>query len=80
MTMKGIITILTFLIISSGLFAQENLPLFRTVDEQDGLVNDLINCIEIDDYGYVWVGCKSGLCRYDGQNFKIFSDFRKYFC
>ena len=73
--MKGIITILTFLIISSGLFAQENLPLFRTVDEQDGLVNDLINCIEIDDYGYVWVGCKSGLCRYDGQNFKIFSDF-----
>ena len=53
--------------------AQEKQPLFHTVDEQDGLVNDLINCIEIDDYGYVWTGCKSGLCRYDGQNFQIFS-------
>ena len=54
-------------------FSQERQPLFHTVDEQNGLVNDLINCIEVDDYGYIWIGCKSGLCRYDGQNFKIFS-------
>lgn len=67
------ILLLTAVLYAFKSAAQEQQPLFHTVDEQDGLVNDLINCIEIDDYGYVWTGCKSGLCRYDGQNFQIFS-------
>jgi|GEM_PF-2638857 len=60
-------------ILISKVSGQDNSPLFYTVDEQDGLVSDLINCIEVDDFGYLWIGSQSGLCRYDGQGFTIMS-------
>jgi len=66
-----IITILA-LIMASGAQAQEEM-LFHSVDEQDGLASDQVSCLEVDDFGYLWIGSPSALTRYDGREFKLYS-------
>ncbi len=45
---------------------------FRQLDIKDGLPNQLIFSIAQDKQGYIWLGTKDGLARFDGANFKIF--------
>lgn len=40
---------------------------------QDGLANLTIHCIFQDKDGFLWIGTESGLCRYDGHQFKTFT-------
>ena len=40
---------------------------------KDGLPSNTITAIFQDSKGYLWVGTNNGLCRYDGNEFKIFS-------
>lgn len=49
--------------------AQRDDFMFSTVNERDGLPSDQINCLAYDDFGYIWIGCKSGLTRYNGYGF-----------
>ena len=42
---------------------------------KEGLSDNNINCINQDDYGFIWIGTESGLNRYDGNQFeKYFQD------
>ena len=41
--------------------------------EQDGLPNKAVSSIVQDENGYIWVGTKAGLARFDGQDFKSYS-------
>ena len=43
--------------------------MFRTIDEQNGMNNEVITCIEVDAFGYIWIGTRTGLERYDGLTF-----------
>ena len=43
--------------------------MFHSVDEQNGMSNEVVTCIEVDAFGYVWIGTKTGLERYDGLSF-----------
>jgi len=44
----------------------------RTVNAEDGLSDDRVTCFYKDKTGYLWIGTRNGLNRYDGSRFKIF--------
>lgn len=46
--------------------------LFRLLDIKDGLPSLSVNAIAQDRTGYLWVGTKDGLARFDGGSFKVF--------
>ncbi len=45
---------------------------FRNLRMKDGLPGSSINTIIQDSLDFIWIGTNDGLCRYDGENFKIF--------
>ena len=45
---------------------------FRRLDARTGLSNSQVNCILKDSKGFVWIGTKYGLNRYDGYRFRVF--------
>jgi len=44
----------------------------KIIDKSDGLPNHVINDIEQDSLGFIWIGTDNGLCKYDGQRLTIF--------
>ncbi|MEO0468811.1 MAG: two-component regulator propeller domain-containing protein [Bacteroidota bacterium] len=55
-----------------ALFGQ-NLPAhYRIFDHQDGLPGNQITDLLSDQAGYLWIGTRSGLSRFDGRNFENF--------
>jgi signal transduction histidine kinase/ligand-binding sensor domain-containing protein/DNA-binding response OmpR family regulator len=46
---------------------------FLHIGTEDGLSNNSITAIVQDSLGFIWIGTKHGLNRYDGVNFKIYS-------
>ena len=46
---------------------------YRLLEFKDGLPNPIVAAIAQDRAGYIWVGTKDGLARYDGKVFKVFS-------
>lgn len=47
--------------------------IYKHYDLQDGLPSPTIHSIFQDKEGFLWFGTESGLCRYDGARFKIFT-------
>ncbi len=64
----SIFTLIIATLASSGLRAQDEM-MFHTIDEQNGMSNEVVTCIEADAFGYIWIGTKTGLERYDGLSF-----------
>ncbi|MCR5453963.1 MAG: SpoIIE family protein phosphatase [Bacteroidales bacterium] len=50
--------------------------MFRSIDEQNGMSNEVVTCLAEDSYGYIWIGTKTGLERYDGLSFVHMSSSR----
>lgn len=46
---------------------------FHHLRTNDGLSNSTVKSILKDRYGFLWIGTESGLNRYDGYGFKIYS-------
>ncbi|WP_031529663.1 hybrid sensor histidine kinase/response regulator transcription factor [Dyadobacter crusticola] len=44
----------------------------RTISTREGLPQSFVSGLEQDQAGFVWVGTRNGLARYDGVNFKVF--------
>ena len=71
--LRQIKTLTFFLIFSCRLaFAQETDIHFRQISPPGGFVLDRINTIVQDDLGYIWMGTRQGLIRYDSKNTKWF--------
>jgi len=51
------------------LFFSQNI---RHLSVDDGLPQSFVSALEQDEEGFVWIGTRNGLSRYDGQNFKTF--------
>jgi signal transduction histidine kinase/ligand-binding sensor domain-containing protein/CheY-like chemotaxis protein len=45
---------------------------FSYFTTDNGLSNNIVNCIEQDNQNYIWIGTAEGLNRYDGYGNKIF--------
>ncbi len=47
-------------------------PSFRRYGVVDGLPSDAAYTVAQDHQGYIWIGTRDGLARFDAQNFRIF--------
>ena len=47
---------------------------FQHLTTQDGLSQNMIDCIIQDQNGFLWFGTWNGLCKYDGYEFEVFND------
>lgn len=63
--------LLVFLLISVFSLSAEPYY-FRQYDVQDGLSNNIINCITQDHQGFIWIATRDGLNRFDGYSFRVF--------
>ena len=75
MKLRSLIIFILFLTFGLFSYAQSKLPpklKFNSLKVDDGLPNNIINNIAQDSLGFIWIGTNDGLCRYDGENFKIF--------
>lgn len=75
MKINSIIIIIIFLFFGAISYSQDQLPQklkFNSIRVEDGLPNNIINSIVQDSLGFIWIGTNDGLCRYDGENYKIF--------
>lgn len=45
---------------------------FKQISLQDGLSQSMVKCVLTDKKGYIWIGTKSGLNRYDGDELKSY--------
>ncbi len=58
--------------ISFASYAQNREMHFEHLSTKDGLSERNINCIFQDSKGFIWIGTRDGLNRYDGYQFKIY--------
>jgi len=47
--------------------------IFHHLTTEDGLSNANVSAILKDSYGFLWIGTESGLNRYDGYEFKVYT-------
>lgn len=55
-----------------SLHAQKSLIRFRHYTADEGLSQNMVDCILKDSKGFMWIGTWNGLNRFDGYNFTIF--------
>ena len=68
--MRRIITlILTIFFISAINAGAERYYYFEHLKATDGLPSNTIYCSIQDRSGFMWIGTRDGLCRYDGRTF-----------
>src|SRR4051812_48108244 len=60
--------------ISLCTFSQNRPIHFQHIGSREGLSELNINCIMQDSRGFIWVGTRDGLNRYDGNKFKVFKN------
>ena len=71
------ITFLFFFSFLAGILPAQQVNVFPNIQyftSDDGLSQNEITCIVQDRKGFLWIGTRGGLNRYDGTNFKIFQN------
>ncbi len=53
-------------------FVNGQYSLTRTYTEEEGLAPGIVNVITQDQYGYIWIGMRNGLSKFDGRNFTTY--------
>ena len=65
-------SILLLLLLVSGLNVQAADYRFRHLTSQDGLPHQQVETMAQDQKGYIWIGTRNGLARYDGYDMKCY--------
>jgi len=58
--------------ISLMAFSQNQQIRFERIGTKDGLSDPNVMCVTQDSRGFIWVGTRNGLNRYDGHQFRVF--------
>ncbi|MBN2485659.1 MAG: response regulator [Bacteroidales bacterium] len=53
-------------------YSQKNIVRFKQITVNEGLSSNFVNCFLQDRKGFMWIGTRDGLNRFDGNEFKIF--------
>ncbi len=69
---KYLFSIFLFISLRITLSAQQ--PYYYKIDDEAGLPSNEVYEVLQDDFGYMWIGCDAGLYRYDGFNFKAYTN------
>ncbi len=70
---RFIFLLILFFVFIGHIFGQELSSFcFRTIDVDNGLSENTVNCMLQDSYGFMWFGTKAGLNRYDGIEFRVY--------
>ena len=75
--MKNILIVLLIILlnsINSQYLLSKELK-FNRLTAENGLPYSTANVMLQDDNGFLWIGTHTGLCRYDGINTEIYSEF-----
>ena len=64
--------LLTVLLCTTGFVTEARNRYFTHLTLDDGLSHNHIKAITQDSYGFIWIGTKNGLNRYDGSSIRIF--------
>ena len=66
-----------FLVITSiffnKIFAQQNFVI-KQFNSTNGLPQNSINGMQMDEHGYMWLATEGGIVKYDGNNFKTYKE------
>ncbi len=65
--------VLCFIFTAGEVFGQFEYMRFDTYSVEEGLPNSRVNGIVEDNDGYIWIGTRGGLNRFDGYEFKTFT-------
>ncbi|QDK81892.1 response regulator [Spirosoma sp. KCTC 42546] len=70
---RTLVCLMSLLASSGSLRAQSfRLPQPQVITDRQGLPQAFVPSILQDKQGFIWVATRDGLCRYDGQRFKVF--------
>jgi len=58
---------------AAALFSQEHLFEAKVITPEDGLANLMTSAVFKDRQGFVWIGTRYGLNRYDGVTFRLYT-------
>ena len=64
--------IVLLILLQLGVTALSQTYYFRHYQVEDGLANSTVHCCIQDKKGFIWMGTKGGLNRFDGYTFKVF--------
>lgn len=70
--MKNILLIFIFLFLAFSLFAQKSVIRFKHYTTDEGLSQNMVDCILKDSRGFMWFGTWNGLNRFDGYTFTVY--------
>jgi signal transduction histidine kinase/ligand-binding sensor domain-containing protein/DNA-binding response OmpR family regulator len=66
------IYIISIILVSISTFLNSQTLSFSRITSEDGLSNNMVNNILQDEEGFIWIGTREGLNRYDGYSIKVF--------
>ena len=71
---KLLLSLLLTALAAADLFGGATLTFdnMRHYDNNAGLSQNNVMCVFQDSKGFMWIGTKNGLNRFDGQTFKVF--------
>ena len=69
--MRFILLLIFSIFATLDLTAQQQY-LFSHLHSRDGLASEIVNSVQQDEKGFIWIATNNGLQRYDGKNFLTF--------
>lgn len=70
----------SFLCIADGYAKADDNFYFKHYDSNSGLSQNTVNCLLQDRTGFIWLGTKDGLNRFDGYSFKHIGNDERNYC